>query len=76
MIVRSYDLPPGTIVESLEQREDGAFPASRVADQRHRLPGVYPEIQALQDARVRPGRIGEVHVLQLDLATKFLQEAK
>ena len=68
------DRPGRRVVEAREQRRDRGLAGAGRADERERLAGMDLEIDAVQHRPVGTG-IGEVHVLEADLAPCVRQRA-
>mmetsp|Transcript_49744 Transcript_49744/g.92682 ORF Transcript_49744/g.92682 Transcript_49744/m.92682 type:complete len:204 (-) Transcript_49744:281-892(-) len=65
-----HHLPLIRFVEILDQMECCGFPCSAAADKRNHGARLHLEGESSEDGRVRPGRVGEVHVLELHKAAR------
>mmetsp|Transcript_38293 Transcript_38293/g.110601 ORF Transcript_38293/g.110601 Transcript_38293/m.110601 type:complete len:324 (-) Transcript_38293:1623-2594(-) len=61
------------LVEPLEQAHGAALPAACVPDQRHLLPRLHSEAQALEHLLPRVLRVGKFYIFEFDEATEALR---
>lgn len=72
----AYHGARGGVVEALQELQTGGLATATGSYQRHRLPGLYGKVQALEDLNGRSRRIAELHSLVANVAAHLLQQAR
>lgn len=64
------------VVKPLQQLHTGALPTATAAHEGQRLAGLHRHVEPVQHLDVRPGRVGELAVDELDVSLEVILETK
>lgn len=64
------------VVKPLQQLHTGALPTAAAAHEGQRLAGLHRHVEPVQHLDVRPGRVGELAVDELDVPPEVILETK